>query len=371
MRRYPGRLGLQQRVLPTYRAVFFDALAETCQRGLSVFAGKPLPKEQIAATEQLHVAAYAPAHNRHFMDPGSPFYQCWQPGILRWLEEWQPGALIVEANPRYPSTPKAIKWMHAHHRPVIGWGLGAPPARGWLAGWRERSRLAFLRSLDGWIAYSQRGAEEYIDLGFPEERVFVARNAAVLRPLHPPDERPGYFDSRPQVLFVGRLQSRKRIDLLLQACAALPETLNPDVWIVGDGPARPEFQRLAVEIYPLAQFVGARHGEQLDEYFKRADLFVLPGTGGLAVQQAMAHGLPVIVAEGDGTQDDLVRSENGWQVQPGNLESLCVALNDALSDPLRLRRMGRESYRIVAEEANVQQMVEAFQQALEGVKKPR
>jgi glycosyltransferase involved in cell wall biosynthesis len=368
--RYAGRLGLQQRVLPSYRVVFFDALAESCQRGLSVFAGKPLPQEQIAATEQLHVAGYAPARNRHFMDPGSPLYRCWQPGILNWLEEWQPDVLVVEANPRYPTTRAAIRWMHARARPVIGWGLGAPPAAGWLAGWRERARLSFLRMLDGWIAYSQHGAEEYLDLGFPEQRVFVARNAAVLRPLYPPDERPAQFQEEPQVLFVGRLQSRKRIDLLLQACAILPDALQPALWIVGDGPARADLQRLAEQIYPRAQFTGARHGDQLEAYFDRSDLFVLPGTGGLAVQQAMAKGLPVIVAEGDGTQDDLVRPANGWLVQPGSLEALVVALGDALSDPQRLRRMGRESYRIVAEEANVQQMVAAFLQALEFVTKP-
>ena len=42
-------------------------------------------------------------------------------------------------------------------------------------------------------------------------------------------------------------------------------------------------------------------------HFAGADLFVLPGTGGLAVQEAMSYALPVIVAKGDGTQEDLVR----------------------------------------------------------------
>ncbi len=49
-------------------------------------------------------------------------------------------------------------------------------------------------------------------------------------------------------------------------------------------------------------------GRNLDSYFSSADLFVLPGTGGLAVQEAMSHGLPVIMGQGDGTNDDLVRA---------------------------------------------------------------
>jgi glycosyltransferase involved in cell wall biosynthesis len=78
----------------------------------------------------------------------------------------------------------------------------------------------------------------------------------------------------------------------------------------------------------------------------------------------MANGLPVIVAKGDGTQDDLVRVENGWQIEPGNYGALVEAMRLALSDPQRLRKMGEESYRIVSEEINLEKMVEVFAGAL-------
>jgi glycosyltransferase involved in cell wall biosynthesis len=350
--------------LPAYRAAFFDKLAVACEGGLSVFAGQPLADESIAVADHLDIAHYVRAHNRNFLNPGSPLYQCWQPGILKWLEDWQPQALIVEANPRYRSTPGAVRWMHAHRRRVVGWGLGAPPLSGPLAAWRRLSRRSFLSALDGIIAYSQRGAEEYRLLGFSPQQVFVAPNAVVSRPERPPPERPAQFSDKPGVLFVGRLQARKRIDLLLRACAALPEPIQPHLWVVGDGPARGEFQSLAASIYPEAKFTGARHGTELEDYFRQADLFVLPGTGGLAVQQAMSFGLPVIVAEGDGTQDDLVRAENGWRIPPGDLPRLTGTLKTALSDPSRLRRMGEGSYRLVDEEVNVEKMVEAFIEAI-------
>jgi glycosyltransferase involved in cell wall biosynthesis len=166
------------------------------------------------------------------------------------------------------------------------------------------------------------------------------------------------------VLFVGRLQPRKRIDNLLRACAALPEGVQPELWIVGEGPARMELQRQAGAIYPQTKFFGERRGHELDALFTTADLFVLPGTGGLAVQEAMAHGLPVIVAQGDGTQTDLVRPENGWLIPPDDLQALEAVLGEAFSDPARLRRMGAESYRIVAEEVNLEAMVGIFVQAL-------
>jgi glycosyltransferase involved in cell wall biosynthesis len=137
--------------------------------------------------------------------------------------------------------------------------------------------------------------------------------------------------------------------------------------IVGEGPEREKLEVLAKEIYPSAKFIGARHGGELKPYFAEADLFVLPGTGGLAVQEAMSYGLPVIVAQGDGTQEDLVRRENGWQIPPDDFEALLSTMKDALSDVARLRRMGEESYRIVKEEINIEKMVEVFVQALKSV----
>jgi len=361
---FPGRVGLQQRVVPCYRGIFIDTLAKACEGGLSVFAGRPLPKEGIEPVEYLQIAGFVQTRNMNFLDPSSSLFMCWQDGFIKWLEVWQPEVLIVEANPRYPITRKAIAWMHNNGRKVIGWGLGAPSIGGPFADLRSKERLALLRSLDAIIAYSRQGAEQYRQLGIPPDQVYVAFNAVELPPPHPPRPRTAEYDGKASVLFVGRLQSRKRVDHLLQACALLQDELQPHVIIVGDGPARQEYEILAKQIYPTAEFVGSKHGAELEPYFSQADLFVLPGTGGLAIQQAMAHCLPVIVAHGDGTQDDLVRKENGWQVPPDDLQALTEVLKQAISNPARLRQMGNASYRIVAEEINVDKMVEVFIRAL-------
>lgn len=357
---FVGRIAIQQRVRPVYRAPFMDTLAVNCTGGVSVFAGDPLPDEGITASGELKLAQRVFARNRHFSNPGSVLYQCYQDGWVEWLESWQPDVLFVEANPRYPNTRLGIDWMHARNRPVLGWGLGAPALQGPLAAWRRVLRQRLLRSLDGMIAYSQRGAQEYHQAGIPADRIFVAPNAAAQRPTQPPPERPAAFSPHPVVLYVGRLQARKRLDLLIQACASLPADLQPHLMIVGDGPARPALEEIAGQYFPGAEFTGARFGEALEACFQKADLFVLPGTGGLAVQQAMAWGLPVIVAEGDGTQDDLVRPENGWRVVPGDLDDLRRTLQTALSDPGVLRRMGIASYQIVDQEINLEAMAQVF-----------
>ena len=226
-------------------------------------------------------------------------------------------------------------------------------------------RARFINQFDALLAYSQRGAEEYAALGFPKERIFVAHNSVALPPSSPAPERPAAFNARPAILFVGRLQARKRVDFLLRACA---EIKNVRLVIVGDGPERAALETLARDVYPSAEFVGSKHGAELKPYFAEADLFVLPGTGGLAVQEAMSHGLPVIVAQGDGTQDDLVRKENGWQIPPDDYEALVSTMKDALTDIARLRRMGQAAYRIVREDINIEKMVAVFVKALNSLK---
>jgi glycosyltransferase involved in cell wall biosynthesis len=349
--KFNGKLALQQRVLPSYRIPFFDLLAQSCE-SMCLFAGQPRPVEMIASGKP-QIANYHEAKNIHLFS--GAFYFCYQRGFINWLEEYNPDALIVEANPRYLATPSAVKWMHARGRKVIGWGLGAPKG--------NRVWTSFIHQFDAMLSYSQRGADEYAALGFPPEKIFVAHNSVSPAPAF--NIQPSTFNLQPNILFVGRLQARKRVDSLLRACAEMES--QPRLVIVGDGPERAELETLARDVYPAAEFAGAKHGAEIKPYFAEADLFVLPGTGGLAVQEAMSYGLPVIVAKGDGTQDDLVREGNGWQINPEDYGALVSTMKNALSDMARLQKMGQESFRIVSEEINIQKMVEVFVDALNSV----
>ncbi|MCX6056219.1 MAG: glycosyltransferase family 4 protein [Chloroflexi bacterium] len=358
----PVRVGLLQRVLPEYRAPFFNALGSACPQGLGVFSGLPRPEEGIKVTLTLNQAHYVKGQNLHISHGKS--YFCFQRGLIHWLRLWQPEVLIVEANARLLSTSLAIQWMHKRHLPVIGWGLGAPNS-----GKTESFlRNQFLNSFDAVIAYSHTGAEQYLKVGFDPEKVFVAANAVSPKPpLNAPQRRVLSGDNRPTLLFVGRLQERKRVDKLLQACAMLPADCQPELVIIGDGPDRFRLEQFAHQTYPQAIFTGAKHGAELDPFFQKADLFVLPGTGGLAVQQAMAHALAVIVGEADGTQGELVRPENGWILPDSKVTTLTRTLADAFQNRKRLREMGFASYRIVSEEVNLESMVETFAKAIKSV----
>src|SRR5258707_15267972 len=98
----------------------------------------------------------------------------------------------------------------------------------------------------------------------------------------------------------GRRRTPTRLPAPLASAPAMPAQRKPRLVVVGDGPEMGALRALAQSIYPSTEFAGARQGQELAAYFRAADVFVLPGTGGVAVQGAMSHGLPGIVAEGDG-----------------------------------------------------------------------
>lgn len=359
----PVRVGIQQRVLPSYRVTFFDALAEVCTDGLGVFAGDPRKDEALDCGARLTRAQFTRGLNLHLFH--GAFYLCVQVGLLKWLAFWQPRVLIMETNPRYPLSRAAMRWVRACGGKVIGWGLGSPPPVGKCSDLRLGLWRGFVKHFDALITYSQSGALEYSRLGFPEHLIFTAPNAVAPKPKHPNPQRPlQYRFDRPVILFIGRLQARKRVDVLLRACALLKTDPRPLLQVVGDGPMRHDLERLAAEIYPDTRFFGAQHGAELTKLLREADLFVLPGTGGLAVQQAMSFGLPVIVGQMDGTQSDLVRAENGWTLSDPSPETLAHTIHMALEDIPGLRQKGNTSYRIVSEEVNLESMVAAFQKAI-------
>jgi len=370
---FPGKLGIQQRLLPNYRVGFFDSLAGHCTGRLEVIAGQPGPYEAVHEAKELRLAKKVMCRNLHFLSASSPYYLLWQKGLINWLKNFDPDLLVIEANYRYLSTCLAIRWMHNRGKPVVGWGLGVKQPGGgihrfrgiaYVHDWLSRS---LLNSCDGLISYSKKGVNEYRSIGFPAERIFHAPNAVMPRPDWPLPNRSLAKDKQATVLFVGRLQDRKRIDNLIMACANLSKVIQPKVWIVGEGPARRNLESLANSLYPYVEFFGELHGDQVRPYFESADLFVLPGTGGLAVQEAMAYGLPIVAAEGDGTQNELVRQQNGWLLPSNDIKALTNALRKALSDRSQLQLMGRESYRIVSEEYNLEIMIERFVEALRSI----
>jgi phosphatidylinositol alpha 1,6-mannosyltransferase len=106
---------------------------------------------------------------------------------------------------------------------------------------------------------------------------------------------------------VARLAVEKRLELL----APLSELPGVRLVVVGDGPQR----RVLARAMPRARFLGQLGGAELGAVVASLDLVVHPGadeTFCQAVQEALAAGVPAVVAASGGPLDLVRHGENGW-----------------------------------------------------------
>jgi phosphatidylinositol alpha-1,6-mannosyltransferase len=153
------------------------------------------------------------------------------------------------------------------------------------------------------------------------------------------------------LMTVGRLASSERYKGHDQVIRILPRVLSnhPETiyLIVGDGEDRARLEALAVEfgVAEKVEFVGHIDAEQLPDYFRLADIFVMPSTGegfGIVFLEAMASGIAVIGGNRDASLDPLADGVLGTAVDPVNQAQLESAICAALRTPhIRINHASR------------------------------
>lgn len=147
------------------------------------------------------------------------------------------------------------------------------------------------------------------------------------------------WGQRPTVLFVGRLDPIKGLDLLLES-AAQAET-RPEVVLVGGNPARDtELDRLRQRADTLGMtarthFPGAVSQERLPLYYRAADALVVPSryeSFGLVAVEALACGTPVIASQVGGLPTVVRPGENGLLVRWRTGSAFAEAIDTLLGD---------------------------------------
>lgn len=154
------------------------------------------------------------------------------------------------------------------------------------------------------------------------------------------------------ICFVGRLVPSKNLGLLLESVSWLREDgVEPRVVVVGDGPAREQWERLAVNLnLERVNFVGALpHWESVIATIKGSRVLALPSLRegyGLVVLEAAACGVPVVTVNHprNAAQDLVDDGVNGFVVPP-DPHSFAKALQMILEDDALQHSMGVSAQR--------------------------
>lgn len=231
----------------------------------------------------------------------------------------------------------------------------------------KRIFLAVLkRLLSGNLTIGTLNREHYRNLGVPEEKLFMmpyavdndwfrARIAEAAARRDAFRDELGLEPGRPIALFAGKFIPRKRPQDLIRAFKAIagdPSAGRPYLLVAGDGELRDELHALAADAPEGAvRFLGFRGQTELPPLYDLADVFVIPSEmepWGLVTNEAMNAGIPIVATTEVGAAHDLVRDgDNGFVLEPGDVDGLAAALLRIFSDAAERERMGRRSLEII------------------------
>nr|WP_208379814.1 glycosyltransferase [Microbacterium endophyticum] len=152
-----------------------------------------------------------------------------------------------------------------------------------------------------------------------------------------------------RVLFVGRLTTEKKIDVVLRAIARIDPALDVSFDIVGGGDQRKNLEALAGElgIAERVHFHGHTSEDELRHILSRASVFAIASIAELqsiATMEAMASGLPIVAANAVALPHLVHDGENGYLFEPGSVDELAARLTDVLTaEPEERLRMQQAS----------------------------
>jgi glycosyltransferase involved in cell wall biosynthesis len=289
-------------------------------------------------------------------------------GYLKMVRELRPDVVVCPAHPGDLGHWRLIALKKHLNFKLVAWQCGYEYNPGKL---KRRLLRHFVPGFDFHLAYHSNARRYALENGAREDQVEVTHNTineekfvitekqealAMLRQIHPE------IGGRRIVLYVGAVLIEKQLERILEAMARLAGN-DAVLMIVGDGPHLPML-RTATAGRKDVVFAG-QVIEGVGIYFDAAEVYVLPGTGGLGINEAMAHSLPIISGYADGSADDLVvDGENGYRLNEHTIEELQDRIQRILDDPAMATRMGEKSREWITGKFSFQKFLERLEEVL-------
>ncbi len=284
------------------------------------------------------------------------FHALWSPVLHRASRLAHKNRVPVVWSPHGMLTPWAMnnkKW-----KKILGW---------WLYQKRDLNKSQLIHV----TAQSEKGDVRRLGL---DNEVIIAPLGVELKDVSMPMRR---SNCKRVLLFVSRVQKKKGLLNLARAWAMLPEKLRREWCVRIVGPDQEEHtEEVKSECYRLGvasdwMFVGPRYGDELQQEYANAGLFVLPTFSenfGSVVIEALAQRVPVVTTKG-APWAELEKWDCGWWIDIG-VDPLAETLKAAMSltDEQR-REMGERGRKLVEEKYTwgvvVKTMVAGYKEVLD------
>jgi glycosyltransferase involved in cell wall biosynthesis len=197
------------------------------------------------------------------------------------------------------------------------------------------------------VAVSESTRDDLVARGLDPALISVVHNGIDVEQFTPgaPEER----YEVPTLVFLGRLNRYKRVDLVLEALSSLTARgLDVRFMVAGAGDERGSLEALSVKLglSDRVRFLGFVSEEKKVEILRRSWVHVLTSTKegwGISNVEAAACGTPTVASDSPGLRESVVHAETGLLVPHGDVAALAAALESLLTEPETRAAMGQRA----------------------------
>ena len=297
-----------------------------------------------------------PVKYLHVNNPGKSWYSV--EGVVSLLKNKLYDRYLMIGDAHDLSTWRMLLWKNLFYRKkkIYFW------THGWYGKESSFERIVkkmFYRMADGVFLYGNYAKGLMIKEGIKDDKLFVIHNSLdydaqleIRKHIRPSTIYKDYFNnSNKNIVFLGRLTTIKRLDMLLEAVSLLKakgELYN--ITFVGDGVERERLELCSskLNIQNQVWFYGACFDEARNaEFVYNADLCVSPGNIGLTAMHMLMFGTPVITHDNYELQmpefEAIVPHKTGLFFKYGDVNDLCDKIQEWFRVNGELRDYVRQS----------------------------
>ena len=249
-----------------------------------------------------------------------------------------------------PKKVKFIWWGHGYGQNEIG----------------NTIRTYLIHKADSLILYSDKKISRFIEDGIDKNKIFIAHNTFEIKnaELNPNIKRNSF-------LFVGRLQQRKKVDILIESFHKIVKDIDENITlkIIGSGKEEIFLQQLIKKLHleKRVLLLGAITDDSiLKSHYQSALAYVSPGAVGLGVLHSFAYGVPVVTGRfehhGPELDDNIIEGYNG--IIYNDETELSDILLQFIKDESYSYGLGEHAYQHFAEKRSIENMAQGFKDAI-------
>ncbi len=207
--------------------------------------------------------------------------------------------------------------------------------------WSIERLIPYLYRRAPFVSISESTREDLVGRGIAHDQVRVS-HCGIARPRYEPLP----ITQRGQtIVYLGRLEPYKRVDVMLSAAGRLKERFGDlELIVIGRGSDQPRLERIAREqgVADRTRFLGFVEDAERDRLLGTSRVCVCPSMKegwGLTVIESNALGTPVVATDAPGLRDSVINGKTGYLVAEGDVAAFAhwigeVLSNDRLADEL-------------------------------------